>query len=136
MSTPSKESLVLSPLGQLLGLDPAKIEYKHNTCSLDLEIVPAVCHTSEKGILHGGYMQAIVDEAMRLFVAELLGHGRAVTESTNFVFYKFGLSAVLTTVRVVHLYTLGRGVCLGAKISQKKRIIASANSMWLTRVRT
>lgn len=123
----------LSQFGRLLGLEVALISYSPGTKSLSLEFNPETRHYNEKGMVHGGCLQGVADEAMRIFAAKFLGHARAVTRETSFHFDKFALPGESIIFAVKKLYLSNGLLYLFCTASQGGHLVAHASSSWLTR---
>lgn len=125
---------VFSKFGLWLDLDKGIIRYNPDDHCLELEIVPHVAkHTNEKGTVHGGYLQAVADETMRLLVAGELGHRRAVTQKTDFSFLLFALPGKPIVFLARYLSFSDDIALVNLSVFQNHGVVATAYSHWQKR---
>lgn len=128
-----KQSLVLSPLGNRLGLEKAVIHDIPENSGIRLETTPDFKYCNDKKTIHGGYLQAVMDEVMRILAEKTLEHKRAVTLNTSFIFYRFALPDLLLVFEARRSLEDQKHIYFSGQVYQNGLTLAGSWSTWLKR---
>lgn len=113
------------PFALALGMEI--VEQNPETCTLRLTVTPQLLNGM--GILHGGALATLVDEAMGLAIHQAAPGRRFVTADLHVRYLNPGMPGTVSAVaRVVRL---GRRLAVAeARVSQGEQLLAIATGTW------
>lgn len=122
-----------TPFGRSIGIDVSTLIFDLKRTECSLTVTPSREQANHRGTVHGGYIQAVFDEAAAMLVAQAFGPGAAVTSQASVQFRRSARpnQPIHFEVEIMRrsperLWINGEAYC-----GQKK--IATLESSWLRR---